>query len=571
MKRDNCQQKNKLHIALILVLILFICFCGFAASPYQIPASETGRERDTLMDPYRILCISSYNYSYPIVPDQLDGLSEGLKDFPADIDYEFMDAKSFYKSEDIQQFKNYLFYRMNRRPQFDLIVLCDDTALNFGMSCYDTLFKDIPILFMGANNATVAQTAAAREHVTGIAETLDFKSNYDLINNLFPGHTMTYLVMDNTNSAQGEFLEFEKYVESLPEDHRPNYTVINTSLYSKKGLERILSEIDPAASLILYLDCVEDGEGNLYTLQSGTKLISDNAPDVPIWRVSLAGIGNGVLGGIAYSYYDAGLNLAEIAKRVLNGTDPDQIPLVTESMTHAYFEQGQMDKYGIRTGVLPKNTIIVNEKQTFIKFYKQNMVNMNIIFLALLLLCVIIIFLVYANHQRTKMVYQDFLTQMPNRFYITQRMATMDDNDSFGLIMMDADHFKNINDTLGHQIGDEILIDIAKRLKSFPQDEVIFARIGGDEFVGLIFHADKDIADRICRELIEKMKEPIHTSAKNITMTISVGAAVYPDDVMNRELVQVYADAALYEVKKKGRNGYRLFEPEYKKNVGKSM
>ena len=559
---------NKLHISFCLAFCLLI----FMATPCAVPADETeGTERDTLTDPYRILCISSYDYSYPIVPEQLEGLSDGFASFPLEIDYEFMDAKNFYKSADVRAFQDYLSYRMEQLPPFDLIILCDDTALHFGMNCYNTLFKDIPIIFMGVNNITDAETAAARHNVTGIAETIDFESNFMLMQKLFPERTHIYLIVDNTNSAQGEFLAFEKYVASLPEDQRPDNVVINTSLYSRHGLERILSEINADDSLILYFDCLEDGEGNVYTLQSGTKLIVDHAPEVPIWRVSLANMENGVLGGIAYSYYDAGLNATEIAKKILTGTEPDDLPLVTNNVTHAYFEQEQMDKYNIHIKDLPKNAIILNEKQTFAKFYKQNMLNMNLIFLIVLLLCVVIAFLVYANHQRTKMIYQDFLTQMPNRLYITHRISLLEETAPFGLIMMDADHFKSINDTLGHKIGDEILVGIAKRLKEFSPNEVLFARIGGDEFMALIYNANKSIADKICQELIDKMKAPIQTSAKEITMTISVGAAVYPDDISRRDLVATYADAALYEVKKNGRNGYLLFEPGFEKNVGKSM
>ena len=562
-------KKINFIIKMLWILPAVILFMAFSC---RIHAEETAdtQVRDSDLYPYRILCISSYNYSYATVPDQLNGLADGLVNLSVDIDYEFMDAKNYYKSADFSAFHDYLSYKIHQSDPFDLVVLCDDTALHFGMNYYEELFDGLPIIFTCVNNQEDAETAAARENVTGITQALDFGANSELAQKLFPRRSHIILIIDNTSTAQGEFTEFQKYVAQNIGEPKMDITVINASNYSKRGLERAISEINQKDSLIIYFSCMEDGEGHIYTLNTGTKLITQNAPDVPIWRLTLANMESGVFGGISYSYYDAGVRAGQMATQILTGTDPDDIPMESNAATHAYFDQKQLDKYGIRTSQLPDDSTILNERRTFRSLYKQNMLLMNLVMLSIVLMIAIIVILVMVNYQHNRLIHQDFLTQMPNRLYIIGKMnSVIDSKAPFGIIMMDVDHFKNINDTLGHLIGDELLVGVAMRLKSLPEREIIFARIGGDEFMGLIFDADKDKAEHYCKKLVEIMQEDFLLSSGNVHITISVGAAVSPADTDNPLILQSYADAALYETKKKGRDGYQLFTPALMENIGK--
>ena len=558
-------QAGRYIFSIFILLLLAIIF------PCKALANEQ-TEGHASIKPFRILCISSYNYSYPTVPDQLNGLADGLNSLFVDIDYEFMDAKNYYKTADLVKFHDYLCYKINQSEPFDLVVSCDDTALHFCMSYYDELFSEVPIVFMGVNNLDDAAAFCSHDNVTGITDTLDFESNMELIKKLFPYRNHISIVVDNTSTAQGEYSELQKYLQQNDSDDNIDFTVINTSNYSENGVARAISDINQNDSLILYLSLMEDGEGNMYSLKTGTLMITNNAPDVPIWRLTLSDMGMGIFGGISISYYDIGVRAGEIATEILNGTSPKDIPLETDSGYHAYFDQEQLDKYAINTSQLPSDATIINQHTTLISFYKQNMLLMNLILLIIVLMVIIIIILSKQNRQHAKLIQQDYLTKMPNRLYIVHRLDhLMESGNPFGMIMMDVDHFKNINDTWGHLTGDEILVAVANRLKSFSKQDVIFARIGGDEFMGLVFNADKEKMDRICKETITKMKDDIPTSTENIHITISVGAAIYPTDTEKAELIQSYADAALYETKKNGRNGYRLFEPFMVENIGKTI
>ena len=125
--------------------------------------------------------------------------------------------------------------------------------------------------------------------------------------------------------------------------------------------------------------------------------------------------------------------------------------------------------------------------------------------------------------------------------------------------MIDVDKFKTINDTLGHLVGDELLIGVSGRLKSLMKRDIFFARIGGDEFMCLIRNADKDKADQLCQSIVRIMKDDFESSEGPLHITVSVGCAVYPLDTDKPGAVMGLADEALYDIKEHGRDGYRLY------------
>ena len=220
----------------------------------------------------------------------------------------------------------------------------------------------------------------------------------------------------------------------------------------------------------------------------------------------------------------------------------------------------ELDEFGIRITQLPSDAVILNEHETFVKFYRENTLMMNLVFLIILLMIAVIALLIVANRRREKLIHQDFLTKMPNRTFITEQIASVTaSGEAFGLIMIDVDKFKTINDTLGHLVGDELLVGVAKRLKALHTKELVFARIGGDEFMGLIHNADNEKADSICKDIVRVMKDDFDSSSGPLHITVSVGCATYPSDTGQAQSVMGLADEALYDVKEHGRDGYRLY------------
>ncbi len=516
----------------------------------------TAMARATLGRQFRILYISSYSFSNYEVSDQLSGFEAGIGDFNVDISYEFMDSGRYFAASDIENFDRYLRYKIEASNGYDLIVVADDPALRYAINNRSKLFPDVPMVFMGINNQTEAVTAAAMQNATGIAETVDFEGNYALIKELFPNRKNLVVVVDSSVTGLGDYVEFMKFRDAHEE---LSSSVINTSYYTAEGLKEAFGELG-ANDVILFLDFNADGENNAYSLQNASTFISENAPNVPIFRVTSADVGFGVLGGLSYSYYDAGKIAGTMVRRILEGDNPDEMPLVLDKLTAPYFEQIVMDKFGITYIQLPENAEILNEHNNFAKFYREHKVIANLVIIVISLMVFIIVMLNISNIHRKRLLRTDFLTDLLNRKGIMEILNQAYDNKTaFWFIMLDVDYFKRINDTYGHQVGDEIIIGVAERLKAMENKNLKFGRIGGDEFCGVLFVPTQEAGKERCELIAETMRGKFQTTTGELEITVSVGCALYPKDADNLDKVMEYADVALYETEHKGRNGYTLF------------
>lgn len=511
---------------------------------------------DTII-PFNILCICSYNYSYDTVPQHIQGIEAGLGDLSYEITYENMDAKRFYEADDIQEFYNYLSYKIDKiDAHYDLIFVIDDTALRFVINYRNELFGDVPVVFMGINSISDATTSAALHNVTGISETLDFESNYDLMKALFPDRNEIVVLCDGSNTSSGEYVEFLKFTENHPEI---SYTVLNASYYTQKGLKRALSELDNN-NIIYYLEFSQDGDGNLYTINSASSFVDNNVTNVPVIRLTMANCTNSILGGISYSYTHAGEVAGKMAGKILNGVSADNIALISDTITESYFYQDKMDEFGIKSSQLPADSYIANERFNPIRYYQENALILNLIILIIILLFIIIVIQARANRQHERMLNNDYLTQIPNRHYINQKIDQLNSTFTpYGLAMIDVDHFKDINDTYGHLVGDEVLVEISTRFSSIASKYITFARIGGDEFMMVITGPEIDNADNICRQIQNIIHNAVVINKKKLEITLSIGCALYPSDTNDPTQIMALADRALYYVKENGRNDYKLF------------
>jgi len=172
------------------------------------------------------------------------------------------------------------------------------------------------------------------------------------------------------------------------------------------------------------------------------------------------------------------------------------------------------------------------------------------------------------NEQRvTNLAYYDPLTGLPNRRLFSDRLAMAlahahRYHTRMAVLFLDLDRFKRINDSLGHEVGDRLLQQVASRLRGCVREDDTVARQGGDEFVTLLAEID-ELADatQIARRMIESLRAPIEIGGNELFVSSSIGIAVYPDDGTSEELLLRNADAAMYEAKESGRNGFRLYSP----------
>jgi diguanylate cyclase (GGDEF)-like protein len=132
------------------------------------------------------------------------------------------------------------------------------------------------------------------------------------------------------------------------------------------------------------------------------------------------------------------------------------------------------------------------------------------------------------------------------------------------VMFLDIDHFKRINDSLGHDAGDELLKVIAERIRSATRTSDVVARFGGDEFCILISLQNPDEALHLAHRVMQKMKDPIALSGRRMVMTTSIGISVYPEDGETSEELLKHADLALYQSKGHGRNSIHFFSTNLK-------
>lgn len=160
------------------------------------------------------------------------------------------------------------------------------------------------------------------------------------------------------------------------------------------------------------------------------------------------------------------------------------------------------------------------------------------------------------------LAYYDGLTGLPNRRLFLDRLnlsisQARRDKHQLAVMFIDLDHFKHINDTLGHRFGDALLIAITERMKIFLRNGDTLARLGGDEFTIIlpsIPHTDAAI--NVARKIIDGCSMPVHVEGKVMQVTTSIGISLFPDDGNTSDELLNHADMAMYKVKQRGRNNY---------------
>lgn len=161
----------------------------------------------------------------------------------------------------------------------------------------------------------------------------------------------------------------------------------------------------------------------------------------------------------------------------------------------------------------------------------------------------------------------DLLTGLPNQTLLKDRagfamqMAQRSAH-HLAVLFLDIDHFKNINDTLGHRIGDELLIHLAKRMKLLLRDEDTLSRFGGDEFILVLPETDADGAAHVAEKILETVAKTCYIKQHELVVTPSIGIAMYPSDGMDFDKLYQSADVAMYRAKQDGRNNFRFFTSE---------
>jgi diguanylate cyclase (GGDEF)-like protein/PAS domain S-box-containing protein len=175
------------------------------------------------------------------------------------------------------------------------------------------------------------------------------------------------------------------------------------------------------------------------------------------------------------------------------------------------------------------------------------------------------------------LAYYDALTKLPNKILFQERFenyisTAKRHHTEIALFFIDLDNFKNINDTLGHLVGDQFLKDASLRIKSILRDEDTLGRFGGDEFAILVrnWNALSNLGT-LAQKIVDIFKKPFILNGTKFFSGASIGISIYPDDAKTYDEMVRLADTAMYHVKHQGKSGYEFFSESMNKSIAEKM
>lgn len=516
-------------------------------------------------DEYRILFLSSYSYGWDTVQIQIEGIKKGITDDVV-LDYEFMDTKRFPSKESIDVFYEGLSYRMSHAAPYDALIVGDDAALHFAIEHRDDLFRDMPIIFEGVNDIEYAKEVSEDPLITGVVEDLSITSNIDFGLKLYPDAGEVIAILDNSITGEAERSSFYSIAPLYPS---LTFSEINCSELTSGELIDRLSDI-PENTILIYIVMTEDASGRQYTSLQSVNLISTYSR-VPAIRMVSGGIGYGLLGGNIVSMELSGQHAAEMANEIVHGKNPAEYTSIIDSPNIYCIDEAVMRRYGLDLKLIPKDARIINHTPTFLEKYHIILMPIAIIMLLLLIIIVFLLlrsikqyFLTRELDREKKKIAEDstydFLTGLSNRSKLYSDLNILGaGHASCALFIFDIDGFKQINDTYGHQAGDEVLTELGKRISSVKNPAFTPYRLAGDEFICIYRTRNHEQIDECARHCMELFEPDFKIKDLSISVKISLGIAVSPDDCSDIEKLIECADKAMYTVKKNGKNSYAWY------------
>ena len=270
----------------------------------------------------------------------------------ASVHVAYMDSKRYFGSAFNQALET--FYREKyRHTDFDAVITSDDNALNFALKHRSSLFPGTPIIFCGVNHYDEKRFAPL-EGVTGIVESYDLAGTIDLALDLQPQTRTVFVVNDDTPTGRANRKVIDRVISGLDRD-------VSFQFSGAPPMEELQAKLSslPEKTIVLLCSFNRDGNGNTYTYRESIRLINQ-ACSLPIYGFWGFYLGRGIVGGSLTFGKVHGKKAAQMAVKVLNGTDPDSLDIITRIGGRTAFDFKKLHQFGINTRILPENTRIIN-------------------------------------------------------------------------------------------------------------------------------------------------------------------------------------------------------------------
>ena len=365
---------------LLLSLILFLS-CAFSAFSMD-PSSKNKKH---------ILVIHSYHQSFVWTDSISHGIESVLTPLENKVEtfYEYLDTKRFVDPIFIESFEH-KYKLLCAKMTCDAIIVSDNHALNFVIKNRERFFKDIPIIFCGINNYK-PELLKGQKGITGIAEYAAIDSTLMLMHKL---HPQKKLLIINDRTVTG-LANKAIVMNALPRLEKDLFIEFSDKQNMKGILEKVSSLTDEW--MIYLFPFTMDADGDYYSFNDAVRLVSSASP-VPIYGSWDFYLGRGIVGGYITSGVKQGKLAGELALSVINGANPDTIPVLEKAAVDLKFDHPVMLSYGIEENYLPEGAIIVNRKKSF--FERNVQLLKNSIRLGLLIIFVLLVHAILRHQQK---------------------------------------------------------------------------------------------------------------------------------------------------------------------------
>lgn len=303
----------------------------------------------------KILFISSYGPNFASYDMQIKGLENSIGS-DSNIQIEYMDSGEFLGEENELNFYNLLKYKINKYKKFDIVILADDHALEFGKKYRYELFKDTPIVFLGANNIKSAKDAIKLDNVYGIIERVPIKENVDIISKLHKGKNIVALVYNKSEDSQ-ELKDFYDLQAKYKDLNFKHISLGDISLDNFKDEVNKLTKDD----ILLSIYCYKSDYSEFEKMLESNHILSFKNDIIKYTTLDYI-LNNEYLGGIVVSNYKLGNMAGNVAKSILNGNIPKNKLSNIEDVYTSVFNYPQLKKYNIKESKLPEKSQILEKK-----------------------------------------------------------------------------------------------------------------------------------------------------------------------------------------------------------------
>ncbi|WP_300902714.1 ABC transporter substrate-binding protein [uncultured Clostridium sp.] len=372
--------QKKIGILIGILIITYIMLSG-----KTVFAEEDKNEK------WNVLFISSYNSNFISFEDQVEGIKAGFKN-NVNLRVEYMDINGYYNEQNEEKFYTLLKSSLENYKNYDAIIAGDDEALEFCLKYRNDIFDNTPIAFLGVQKEEVLEEALKYEKVSGVREIESIEENLELIKKFHPDIENIIFLND-----KGEHF-YEDIVNKNPNLNFKTIITRELSIYEfKKAINNLK---DNTAIISLYPSDFKNGEWLKYL--DINKLISEINPKIPIYNVLQYGIGSGSLGGKVINHFNQGKMASEVALGLLEGKDPKELYIDTDTANEYIFDYDAMKKLKVKIKDLPQCSRIVNSPLHMVKQYKNVFITLSIIFIILILLILSLIKYIYYKKDMKK-------------------------------------------------------------------------------------------------------------------------------------------------------------------------